>query len=421
MGPRICIPKSLPAEHAVGAALRAMAHNPENVPEIHPPHLGLLHPLEIASVTSKRWKPGSTITVGFLGGSAQTRARVLKHMRRWSEVCNILFALADTSVAQVRIAFEPGLGSWSYIGTDVLSIDRGEPTMNLGWIDDDTPETEVRRVVVHETGHTLSFEHEAQLGEALGTVVFNKPAVYQWFTGPPNNWTQAEVDQQILTPLDLAGVEHSDWDKRSIMEYFFESSWLIPPTDIPQTTDLSPIDIDRAAAWYPRSGGSGPGTVAPDFGVSVDDPLFPIWQGNVKLLAAVNAARAAHRLPALGFSPPGGGVASLQCRRCAAVGTLTHARPSGDVVSEYCAYGLDVLLADLRPGVTVGVGECLFAERAWPDPSLAPTAASVVAAWLADPPHRAVVLASRPTHAGFGWVYGSDGTLYLGGGFGKPI
>jgi serralysin len=250
--PRICVPKSLPPSLVVAAALRAHVAHPDNVPEIHPHLLGGLHPVEIASVTSKRWRPGSILTVGFLGGSPATQGRVLAHMRRWSEVCNIGFARHEPDLSQIRIAFLAGQGSWSYIGTDILSIPAPEPTMNLGWIDDDTPDEEVRRVVVHETGHTLSFEHEAQLGEALGQLVFDRDRVYAYFGGAPNFWSRDQVDSQILTPLELAGVEHSDFDKRSIMEYWFDPSWIVPPTLIPATTDLSPTDIARAASWYPR-------------------------------------------------------------------------------------------------------------------------------------------------------------------------
>ena len=51
-------------------------------------------------------------------------------------------------------------GSWSAVGTDAL-IERYfppyQPTMNFGWLKDDTDDQEYERVVVHEFGHVLGF------------------------------------------------------------------------------------------------------------------------------------------------------------------------------------------------------------------------------------------------------------------------
>ena len=38
--------------------------------------------------------------------------------------------IADT---QIRIAFDPNNGAWSYVGTDCKGIPRNMPTMNLGF------------------------------------------------------------------------------------------------------------------------------------------------------------------------------------------------------------------------------------------------------------------------------------------------
>jgi len=37
-----------------------------------------------------------------------------------------------------------------------------EPTMNYGWLKDDTDDVEYRRVVIHEFGHALGAIHEHQ-------------------------------------------------------------------------------------------------------------------------------------------------------------------------------------------------------------------------------------------------------------------
>jgi hypothetical protein len=51
-------------------------------------------------------------------------------------------------------------GYWSYLGTDIRLIPWNRPTMNLQGFTMNTSESEYKRVVRHETGHTLGFPHE---------------------------------------------------------------------------------------------------------------------------------------------------------------------------------------------------------------------------------------------------------------------
>ena len=53
-----------------------------------------------------------------------------------------------------------GGGYWSYLGTDVLLIPKNRQTINVQGFTMNTPESEYRRVVRHETGHSLGFPHE---------------------------------------------------------------------------------------------------------------------------------------------------------------------------------------------------------------------------------------------------------------------
>lgn len=254
--PRVCTPVALPEEHAPAAALRAVLHRAENVPEVADPHgLGGWHPQDLAGAPSRFWRPGTVLSVAFLGGSEALRARVLTRMRRWSEVGNIDFAPAGPGeAATVRVGFVPDGRSWSFTGTDLLSIAPDRPTMNLGWLTDATPEEEVRRVVVHETGHTLGFDHEFGLALALRTVRVDEAAVIAYYAGPPNYWSPEQTRRQVLRPLELAGEVHTPWDRKSIMEYALDPHWFVPPVDVPLNTDLSPWDIAAAQRWYGARG-----------------------------------------------------------------------------------------------------------------------------------------------------------------------
>src|SRR5262249_56034607 len=87
------------------------------------------------------------------------------------------------------------------LGTDILLIPKNRQTMNLQAFTMNTPESEYKRVVRHETGHTLGFPHE-HMRKAL--VARIDPAkAYKWFLETYGG-DKATVDAQVLTPLEEA-------------------------------------------------------------------------------------------------------------------------------------------------------------------------------------------------------------------------
>ena len=82
------------------------------------------------------------------------------------------------TAGDVRISLQ-GEGFWSYLGTDILQVPRNQPTMNLEGFSIDTSDAEYRRVVRHETGHTLGFPHEQLRKEIVGRIDHQK--AYEWF------------------------------------------------------------------------------------------------------------------------------------------------------------------------------------------------------------------------------------------------
>src|SRR5207237_8377943 len=92
-------------------------------------------PAAIRALTTKYWhnSRGVHLTVGFLDEApADLRARIVAHMNAWAKTANVEFTESSTD-PQVRIAREGGAegGYWSYLGTDILHIEPGQPTMNL--------------------------------------------------------------------------------------------------------------------------------------------------------------------------------------------------------------------------------------------------------------------------------------------------
>src|SRR5436190_2022576 len=81
-------------------------------------------------------------------------------------------------------------GYWSNLGTDILLITRGRPTMNLEAFTMTTPDAEFFRVVRHEGGHTLGFPHE-HIRKAIIDRLDREKVIADFMT--TQGWTRQEV------------------------------------------------------------------------------------------------------------------------------------------------------------------------------------------------------------------------------------
>lgn len=253
-----CTPKQLPKALMVSAARIAREVNPTN----HPPAERLASivrgftpsPLKIAVLTSKYWgTKGVHLSVRFLDSPPKAlRKRILQHMNAWNETANVKFSETNGS-AQVRISRMGGRdgGYWSYLGTDILSIASDDPTMNLEGFTLSTPESEFRRVVRHETGHTLGFPHE-HMRKALVKKI--NPAKAIEYYGQTQGWSPEEVRAQVLTPIEegsLMGTPEPDPD--SIMCYQIPGEITKDGQPILGGTDIDDFDFKFVALFYPKA------------------------------------------------------------------------------------------------------------------------------------------------------------------------
>lgn len=246
----ICTPVALPPERQWDAYLTAERINPANAPMFAASaDSPILSPLQIAAIATKLWTAGTTLTVGWLDApDAATRNLILSHMKVWSEFANI--KVVETQVDPiVRVTRSPSGGYWSYIGTDVLSIPRGQATMNLAGFTSRTPDSEYRRVVRHEFGHTLGCPHEQQRAAIIRRLV--PAACYRRFGASPNFWPRQLVDQNILTPQDESKLVGSDPEEQSIMCYQFDGDLTVDGKPIIGGTDLTSRDKTTIAKIYP--------------------------------------------------------------------------------------------------------------------------------------------------------------------------
>lgn len=255
--PQLCKDRVVPFLLRPRAAELAIAENPANGPKgpTKPKAFGhSAHPAKIAFETAKLWKPGRVLGVRFLDGSPALRQRVAQQATAWTKYANIKFDFNAGAKAEIRVSFsfDPG-SSWSAIGTDALlasAFPKSEPTMNYGWLDDGTDDAEVRRVVVHEFGHAIGAVHEHQT--PVGGIQWNLPVVYKYFSGPPNNWSKAEIDFNVVQKYSLDQIRGTKFDPDSIMLYAFPPEMTLNGVGTKENDDLSAADKKFARKIYPK-------------------------------------------------------------------------------------------------------------------------------------------------------------------------
>lgn len=213
----------------------------------------------LAVLTTKYWGPQiRRMTVSFMESTpADLRARIVRHMNAWSSCCGISF-VETGGTGDVRIS-RGGGGYWSYLGTDILHIPKNRPTMNLQSFTMNTPESEYRRVVRHETGHTLGFPHEHMRKALIARI--DPAKAYVWFR-QQYGWDKATVDSQVLTPLSEAQLMGTPPDQTSIMCYQLPGAITRDGKPILGGGDINATDCSFAGKIYPRPGRSVVGTEA---------------------------------------------------------------------------------------------------------------------------------------------------------------
>jgi serralysin len=189
-----------------------------------------------------KWKSGDTIRVAFMQGDDKLQQRVREMATRWIApgMANLQLSFTDSANSHVRVAFRAGNGSWSTVGTTCKQVAADEPTMNFGWIDADSAEDEVRRVVLHEFGHALGLIHEHQ--NPVAAIKWNRDAVMRELSGPPNNWSAEQIEFNVLNPASPDDVNATTLDPTSIMMYPIPASWTEDGFSTGLSSDLSNVD-----------------------------------------------------------------------------------------------------------------------------------------------------------------------------------
>ena len=106
-------------------------------------------------------------------------------------------------------------------------------------------------VVVH---NSLGLLHEHQ--NPQGGIKWNRDAVIADLSGPPNYWSVAEIDHNVLDRYAANQIIGTEFDPASIMLYSFPSSWTTDGFSAPWNQAISAQDgaFVGSAKMYPKTG-----------------------------------------------------------------------------------------------------------------------------------------------------------------------
>lgn len=207
------------------------------------------------------WGRGTTLRIGFMGGSQELRERVRDIAMLWiaetGADVGFEFWIApdiDPSAADIRVSFVQDGRSWSNLGRFARSVASGEATMNLGWLTEALADDDARAVVLHEFGHALGMIHEHL--SPVGNIDWNRDRVTADLKD--QGWSDEDVENNMFRTFDPAGVFATDLDPLSIMMYHIPPEWTRDGFTTPWNTSLTLLDKKLIREAY----GARPGAPA---------------------------------------------------------------------------------------------------------------------------------------------------------------
>jgi hypothetical protein len=255
--------------------------------------MGLQSVIAISKIRDSR----RVVTVAFKGGSPELRQQIADAVKDWISGTSLRidfgnsagtnsfreWSTSDASYkADIRISFDQA-GYWSLVGTDGTDpsiVKAKQASMNFGRFDQNLP-TDWRGVVLHEFGHALGFEHEHQspVGPCEAEFRWNDdpgyvktkdiygqftrdsqnrwPGIYTLLGGFPNKWSKDQIDFNLRRLPDSVDWRLSDFDKLSIMKYYFDKVFFkngeYSGCYSKENVVLSDDDKKAVAETYPRS------------------------------------------------------------------------------------------------------------------------------------------------------------------------
>ena len=209
--------------------------------------------LQAIALHSKMWRQFAQINISFMGGTPQQHQIVRDVVNReFVPLVNLRIDFVHAR-GNVRISFDDTMGAFSFVGTDALLTRPNQATMNLGFLDEPGSDGDTYKnygVIKHELGHCLgAFLHEHQHPDA--GFEWNREVVTTALMGRPNRWTRGQIQANMFDRYKRAELRSTEYDRASIMHYFFPADWTEAGVAMEPNQDLSEQDIYFLRMEYP--------------------------------------------------------------------------------------------------------------------------------------------------------------------------
>jgi hypothetical protein len=208
--------------------------------------------LQAIALHSKMWPQFEQINISFMGGTRRQQQIVRDVVNReFVPLVNLRLNFVH-SRGDIRISFDQ-LGAWSFLGTDARLSNRSQPTMNLGFLDEPGSRGDAYMnygVIKHEFGHAIgAFLHEHSHPDSGFT--WDEEAVVADLSGRPNFWNRRQIQTNMFDRYARSEIRSTEYDRLSIMHYFFPAYWTLEKVEMQANQDLSEQDIYFLRMEYP--------------------------------------------------------------------------------------------------------------------------------------------------------------------------